>query len=351
MKINKSGYDSMDWASALSKSKQPIKDQEAHAISKIGKGEDVDNALQKAAEAAFSLPSNEKMTNAEAIKAASKNIQDERAESMRQGAIDDVKAKLANHDVDPVGLGLVTKAEWDNCPDVETATQIGRAAATKRIQNQNDAWQNKAMEPQNRNMKFDPESSRDGRISSTAAAMEDSAPIVTRRSPLNAPSIFDPFKLDRLAAEQNEHDEAIRVSREAAKQKAEARKDWREASNTTVPEDFMPLHGGAISRSGGKDSSVFSSKVPKNQVSMMDNIPASGASADTVKEEMKKLFESKVEDNGQRIKEANKARSESIQRPVEKEDKKSWEKVSKPVSTKDLQARLVNLWLPPEPGK
>lgn len=344
MRINKSGYDSMDWMAALSKSKQPIKDQEAHLLSKIGKEEDIENALEKAASAAFSLPSKD-VSGTEAIAQASKAIQDEGKERQRVEAVGDVKKKLANHDIDPVALGVVSKETWETCSDVEAANQIAIAAAEKAEQNRSREWQARAMAQKNPKMVFDPETTRSGKISSTAAEGEDSAPVITRQSPANAPSIFDPFKLDKLQASENAHDEAQKGIRSNAQARKEAAKDWRMES---VPQDFVPLNRGSIQRSGGHDAAVFSSKVPANQVSMMDNVDAK--TPEEAKEKMKKLFESKVQDNGQKIRESNKARSESIHRQVKKDDK-SWEAVSKPTSTKDLQQRLMNLWMPPEPSK
>lgn len=341
-----SDYDSMSWVDALLKRKQPIRDKEAHLLSQIGKGEQVDGALDKACEAAFGTPSKE-ISSEEAIHMASRDIQDQRATDARTALVNDVKVKLSNHGVDPVALGVVSKDDWDKCNDHEAAERVAKQAVERQIKAKRESWQADAMTPNNRSMLFDPARSRGGQVSSTAAAMEDSAQVFSRQMPSNAASIFDPFRLDRMASEEeNAHDKSIQDSRKASMDRRNAHNNWR-TKDHEIPEDFQPMCSGAIQKSGGCDSLVPSGKVPSNQVSMLDDVSAS--SPKEAKEKMAQLFESKVEDNLAKIREANKARKESISRGPK--DDKSWDKVSKPLSTKELHDKLIDLWMPEKPSK
>ena len=99
----------------------------------------------------------------------------------------------------------------------------------------------------------------------------------------------------------------------------------------------------AIAKANSFETIENRSRVPSNQISMADDI--SGDSPQTIKEKLAQLF-TRIPDKKQDSREANQARKESIQREQpSQEEKRAWEKNSKPVSTSDLQKKLVELWI------
>jgi hypothetical protein len=336
MSIKKSAYGGMDWVDALSASKKKTEYDSASGP------EDTQNALEKTVEAAFKVPTSEP-TSEQAISHASRDIHDKAAAERVSGAAQLIRDKLASRGIDPVKLGMASEDDWKKSIDPEWATAIAKKAALAHEKQAKEAWQNGATNPVQHSMKYEPGRSRDGMVMSCTAAGEDSNP-KTNRVPANANSIADPNRLDKLAAAPNEHD----ASREEAKKRDADRagKRTREAMESmasgSIPAD-QQLNDGRIMKSGGTDSEVFVHKVPKGQISVMDNIES--LPPDQLKEKLASIF-NKVPDTRTEIRQANEQRKEGIQ--GKKQADRSWEKTEKGKSVSDIQQKLMDMWIPRE---
>lgn len=197
-------------------------------------------------------------------------------------------------------------------------------------------------------VEFNAETTRSGKITSAGEIQQNEA----QKTPLpqNSNSIFDPFRLDALAAEGTAHDRMIEERRaEKAKRHAEIFEADRKAREESLPPpEVKHLQGGKVHSLAGIGNSEFRHKVPANKVSMLDDIGPKDATPEQLKESLQNLFTQKVPDTRTQIREANEKRKEEIQRPSPEKDK-SWEKVEKPLSTAELTRRLTDKWLPPEP--
>ncbi len=329
MSIKKSSYDGMEWVNALKARKEPL-DYEAQLANATE--ESLDNVVERTVQAAFSLPTTEE-TSEQAMKRASKSIQEQHSADLLKAHVDAIRGKLAERNIDPVALGVAKEEDWKGSLDPQWVEKTAKLAAVAFQKKMSAAWQDGVLEPKQQGQKYDPATSRDGRIMSTAAAGEDSHGPVSR-NPKNSNSIFDPFKLDRFAAEETEHDKSVQSKRAQDKARAEKVAQDRAAAIQSLPTEQQMNHG-KITSAGQAVPEVFSPKSPRNQISMTDDLT----------KKISDLF-TRVDDNKSKTIAAQQARREEIQ--GKKEVDKSWEKVSKQSSTgdkmSDLKERLKDLW-------
>lgn len=344
MRISKSGldgYDGLNWMDALTGLKKPVKDQEQHAISKIDTEEDISNAVNNAANAAFGTPKKE-MKQEERIQSSSRSILDKQAADLKTLDANVIKQKLANSNVDPVALGVVKKEEWDSCTDPVRLDKFAREAAEMQIRANKNAWQANGIKPSNAPTGFDAMSRGSKVMPSTAAgAADDNAPVISRQMPSNSNSIFDYLRLDKLAAEINKHDASVTTSKQTQADKAGKSKDWRTEKHD-IPEDLPIMNGATVQKSGGHDHISDRYRAPSNQISIMDDISAN--SPEELKQKIEALFTDKVRDNQKLIREENAKRTEKISRKIEE---KSKIEITKPETTADKQKRFMDIWAPP----
>jgi hypothetical protein len=353
MKIRSSGYEGLGWVAALKDGKKPRDYHEK--LAGADEADTLENVLERTCEAAFETPTTDE-TSEEAIARSSKEIQDKLAHDGNSEIVDQVKKAMAENDIEPWTLQIkdpgallgqrdnVTKEQWDNSTDASWVEKVANMAIDANKNQRDRSWE--TVSPQaTASHSFDPETAKGGRVMSSTTANEET----TGRSsmlPANAASIFDPFRLDNYAAQENAHDEGVKASRDRAEKEKTARQEGR--NKQEIPEDFSPMKSGAVISSGGEDSSEFHHRVPRDQVSMFDNVD--GQEGEGLQERLAKLFEDKIPDTRSEIRKANDERREQIQRNPSSEDR-SWEKVSKPSSTQGIQERLTDLWMPEEPGK
>ena len=345
MNIRRSGYEGMDWLKALEAANKP-KDPTAD-LGQQNESDLVNEALESTAKIAFDLPVSQE-SKYDALKRSSKEIADKSAVEMKMAAAKEIRDKMSNEGIDPISLGVnireadgkqrpITKEEWEGASDVRFVEKVATQAALEYEKQAKRAWENDALKPaQQLNSKYDPMTMRDGRIMSSTAMNEETT---GRKSqiPANAASMFDPFKLDRFANTETSHDKAVREKREAVKAREEEKKAALKPKEDPNTPD--PMRHGQITRSGGEDSAVFQQRTPKNQLSMLDIHGTEKLSAEEMKERLEQLF-TRVEDNGQKIREANKERLDAIKGKQEKD--RSWEKLDKPMSTSQLSNNLVS---------
>lgn len=308
MNVRRSGYEGMDWVEALKEMKKPRNYEERLAEAK--EEDVVDNALEETVEAVFNVPTSEE-TSGEAIRRASKDIHD-------------VVSRDANESV--------SKFREER----EGQKKETEAAASR--EKRKGEWQEQVLKAVQPDKGFNPEESKGGKITSSASREESAAGRMS--VPVNANSIFDPFRLDKLAAGENESDKSVKASREDHEARSQKR-DKEIAEQETSP--ISMNEGARVIRSGGKDQEVFVQKVPSNQVSMLD-VKEDGATREERSTGLKELFTHKVPDAKADSQKAAKERKESITR--KKEDDRSWEKVESPANTSDIARRLMQLWLP-----
>lgn len=349
MNIKRTGYEGMDWVKALEAAQKP-KDPTAD-LGAQNEADLVNNALESTARVAFDLPTNPETKN-EALVRASKEIANNAVEHQKMAAVNSIKDKVANNGIDPIALNVqmrddqgklrpITKEEWEGASDARWVEKVATAAALEYEKQVKRAWEQNALKPaQHLNSKFDPLTMRDGRIMSSAGANEETRGRPTQ-IPANAASIFDPFKLDRFAEKETEHDKGVREKREAD----QARKDMKKAELNRPEDPNMPeaMRHGQIVRSGAEgESTVFQQKAPKNQISMLDISGTEKLSAAEIKEKLSQLF-TRVEDNGEKIREANQKRKEDIQGKKETaaERRKGWEELKPPTTTKKMAENIL----------
>jgi hypothetical protein len=351
--IKKAGYGNMDWLDALKAFKAP-KDP-ASDLSKQNEADLVDNALESTANVAFNISAKPE-TKYEALNRSSKEIAQKAADENKVAAVNSIKQKIASNGINPVELGIqiregngkrpITKEEWESSTDARWVEKIATEAALEYEKREKQGWQQNGLKPaQTLSSKFDPTTMRDGRIMSSTGANEETRGRPTQ-IPANAASIFDPFKLDRFAQAETEHDRGVREKREAAKSR-EQEKKAQYAKDPNEPEPPEPMRTGQIQKSGGEDQAVFQQRVPKNKVSMLDTYGEEKLSSEQIKEKLSQMFTSRIEDNGEKIKEANKKRKEEIQGKKEKD--RSWDKLEKPLSTAELTQRIIKQFTCPPP--
>jgi hypothetical protein len=231
--------------------------------------------------------------------------------------------------------------------DISKAEQVAKKAALVAEKNSKMSWQQRAADElsgktAHRKMDYDPQVDKLGRIAPTTA--RDDVNPFNPQIPKNAASIADPKQIDKLASAPTEHDKSVMsIREEKARKQIEAAK---EKYQTNIPDDFVPMKSSAVIHSGGKDAEQTMYTPPKNQVSMNDDV--SGASPEEIKEKLSKLFSDRIADHGQQIRDANAERKAAISRP---ETKKEMEPPKTPTSTKDMQQRLMELWMPETPEK
>jgi hypothetical protein len=282
-----------------------------------------------------------------AIEAASRKAMDNAALQREATHVANVKQQLARHGVDPVSLGIASQAEWDAVSNAKVAEDLAKKAALMVEKQQSKAWETRAAAelrdgPQRRSQSYDPASTREGRVMSTASMQDDIAPH-NPSAPLNAISMSDPERLDRLASEDNSHDLSVAESRRIAAEREKASLDWRTA---VVPDDLTPMKSATVIPSGGEDAAVGRYKAPANQVSMTDDISA--ASPDELQDKLAAMFSSRIPDTREQIRESNEERRASIQREEKDRSREGMEN-QRPTSTRDIQNRLTELWLPQNP--
>lgn len=355
--ISKANYGSMDWADALKAFKKP--DDPARDLEAQNEADLIANALESTAKIAFNLPEKPETRQA-ALSRSSKEIADKHAETMKFAAANEIKGKLKDNGIDPIALGItvreangklrpITAEEWEGASDARWVGEIATAAALEYEHQAKIAWEKTAMQPSRKlSSTYDPQTMRDGRIMSCAGANEETRDR-PRMMPANSASIFDPFKLDRFASTETEHDKSVAKIRADQKARIDQKKAAVAPAADLGPD---PMKSGAIQRSGGQDRDVFQQRVPKNQISMLDLQGTEKLTAAEMKEKLASLF-TRVDDNGAMIKQQNAEHKASITAKTEEKDR-SWEKVAKPLSTAELSRRLMESFTcpkPPEDGR
>ena len=344
MTISKDGYSGMDWVDALAaRKKESTLENE---LREATEEQSCDNALQKTASILFDKNDQPK-TPDEAMGRKAIEIQD-RVVTARLGQIvAGIKAKLSVRGIDPVALGVVaSKEEWDNLSDPDLAEKIAKEAAIKFAKVLSMSWQDRAMNPKALTNGFNPETSQDGKIISSYAANEETA---SQKShvPVNANSIFDPDRLKRLFLEktENEHDSMVKDIRDKDKARIAEKKASLEPDPKSVLEAKDVMNAGKVLGGGSaNDTSAYSSRVPRNQVSILDNL-GQNLSPEELKKRLAETFAERIPDTRAQIVEANEKRKAEIQGKKAEKDK-SWDKLAKPMSTSDLAERLLTLWIP-----
>lgn len=326
--INKGTYDKLSWVDAL-KARQAKREFDGT------EKETTENVLERTVEAAFKVPTSEP-TTPQKVDAAAKDIQQNEAAKKVAGETQQIKEKLASREIDPVALGVVSKEEWAKASDPTWTESVAKKAAMKYEKQLKASWEKKAMEPQQAAKGFDPATSMDGKIIPSFSPTEESQGRINR-VPLNAASILNPNRIDELAKAKNEHDESVKAIREAQKTREAAK-----PAPADIPKDLTPMRGGKVVSSGAaNESSAFIHRVPKDQISIMDKAETS--------EQMKDKLAARIPDTRTEIREANERHREAIQ--GKKQEDKSWDQVSKPLTSTEIQKRLINLWMPPKPEK
>lgn len=327
MPLKKSAsYDNLGWVNALKAQKK------ARLMEEDAQTDEADlanDALERSAEIAFGKP--EAVPGSEeAIRQASRDALAEAEANELTQECDAIRKKLADRDIDPVALGVASSEEWAT-NDLDALSSLAKKAALAYEKRLKEAWQDKAMAPRNDTFKPDPSTWLGGRIMSSAGANEE-----TRGRgllPKNANSIFDPFRLDELAKTPTESEFRAKAQKESEEgRKRQKIADIREANKQAPTE--MP---GRIVPSGGQDDAVMVHKVPRNQLSIMDNL----------KDKLEDVFASRVEDNKSKTKQFNEERKSEITAKREKDG--SWQEPKKASSTSDITKRLMDLWMPEPP--
>jgi len=244
----------------------------------------------------------------------------------------------------------VTKEEWEGANDPALVEQIAKAAAIEQEKQLRQAWQKDAAKPaQGLCSVFDAKLSRGGRIMSAAAANEDIA-ATAGIVPANSAGILQPGRMEDFAKADNVHDQGVAAVRASQKAREADKKAQLAESAAEAAKQPDAMKQGQVLHSGGLDSSFFAHRVPSNQVSIADTAGTGTLTQAQIKESLSKLFTTRVPDNGQSIREANKAHKEEIQGKEQKD--RSWEQVQKPVSTSGLSKRLADaLWPSKTPGQ
>lgn len=392
--IKRASYGNMDWLDALSarsKPKDPTRD-----LGQQNEADLIDNALQSTANVAFNLPVNAESKH-EAVARASKDIADRNQQKQDSAAANAIRKKLADAEIDPVAMNVhireangkyrpLTKEEWEGATDSFFVEKIATVAAEAYEENLKHGWEDlaKNQPAQQLRSKYDPETMRDGRIMSSTGHMEDVCASPSK-TPLNTNSIWDPFKLDRFSQGKTEHDIAVaKIKADNDARLAERKMDFDASMAIQSMKD--PMRQGHIARAGGEDRDVFVQRTPSNQISMLDNLPATKGDdgkplpPEVLKAKLAAMFASKIPDNGASIRAQNDQRKAEISRGYMRDGQgnvvptpdgskyamdvdgnvvvgkngkpvHSWETTAPAPTTADIQKRLTELWLPPAPKK
>ena len=355
MVIRPAGYQHMTWLGALGS--RP-KDQ-ASDVAQRPESE-VKDALAETAAIAFGLPQRTE-DKSDAVVRAAQEIAEQGEKTRTAMAVKSIKDKVTAAGIDPVALGvgfrmpngqvkMVTKEEWEGANDPALVEQIAKAAAIEQEKQLRQAWQKDAAKPaQGLCSIFDAKLSRGGRIMSAAAANEDIA-ATAGIVPANSAGILQPGRMEDFAKADNAHDQGVAAVRASQKAREADKKAQLAEAAAEVAKQPDAMKQGQVLHSGGLDSSFFAHRVPSNQVSIADTAGTGTLTQEQIKESLSKLFTTKVPDNGQSIREANKAHKEEIQGKEQKD--RSWEQVQKPLSTSELSKRLADaLWPPKTSGQ
>jgi hypothetical protein len=339
-------YDRLSWVDALKARQEP---RTLANDAKRPEDEVAGDALQKSAELAFGTTHKDE-SSSQAISRASKDIQDGNAASRLASDAKALRQKLADRSIDPVAMGVSTKEQWES-NDPAAVNEIATKAAGIYAKQLKGAWQTEAMKPHTYTGKFSPETSNAGRILSSTAMNEETRGR-TNMVPANANSIFDPGRLDRLAAGDNAHDKNVAAAKKAAADKhASKHAEITEKANAAekFANDETMMHGSQVLRSGGQDQDIPRYTAPRNQLSIMDDLGGGKLSPEDLKKRLSDIFAGRIADSREQTQKSNETRREAIQ--GKKEPDRSWETTAKPASTGDLQRKLMNLWMPEPPAK
>jgi hypothetical protein len=343
-RASKSNYEGMDWVDALSKRNQPPADIEkslAEATASAQTPQEEIAAAERSSNIVFDVPV-DPLPQKRAIEEASRKAMDAASSRREAENVVGLKKKLADHGVDPVSLGVVSRAEWNAIADISKAEALAKEAALRAEAALAGSWEDRAIaemkEGPRRIGGYDPELASTSQVMSTAWAHDDIVPH-NPAAPMNAASMSDPDRLARLASEGNEHDAGVQAARDRAKEREEITGDWR---TEEVPEDVIPMKGASVIPAGGHDADVSRYRAPADQVSMTDDLSG----------KLSELFSSRIPDARGETRAANEARRASIQRPPE-EDERAWDNIEnqKPKSTSEMQRKLADLWMPDPEGK
>jgi hypothetical protein len=348
MVIRPANYQHMSWLGAIGS--RP-KDQSSDVAQRSES--EVKDALQETAALAFGLPQRTE-DKSDAITRAAHDIAEQGERSRTTAAVNSIKSKLAAAEIDPVALGVgfrmpngqvqkVTKEDWDRINDPMLAERIATMAAVEQEKQMKQAWQKDAVKPaQGLCSIFDAQMSRSGKIMSAAAANEDIA-ATAGIVPANSTGILHPDRMDEFAKTETPHDKSVAAIRSSQKAREADKKAQLAELAAEAAKQPDAMKQGQVLHSGGLDSSVFAHRIPSNQVSIADTAGTGTMTQLQIKESLSKLFTTRVPDNGQSIREANKAHKEEIQGKEQKD--RSWEQVQKPLSTSELSKRLADaLW-------
>jgi len=335
MRINKSGYGSIDWVLALKAKGKPQSDFSPETAANEETPEVIDGALEQTCKAAFKTPTTEK-TPGQMISAESKVIADQSKAKEMSSQAEAIRQKLSTRGIDPVAMGIAANNEWSSA-DPSLVESIAKKAVLVASQSKDRGWE--TISGTRKASGFD-ELSRQGQVIPSGTRREDTADH-RRNIPSNAPSMFDPNKLKELSEKPNQHDESVAEIRGRTKVREAERKE--DAKNRIdVPEDFNPMKQGKSMAISGREQDVMVHRVPRNQLSMLDNLDEhKKLSQEDIKNTLQSIFMGRVESPREETKKANDERKAEISR----EHKTKHEfKVEPPKSTSDLTKKLMSLW-------
>ena len=319
---------STNWMDALLAGYQKPSEQEES----IGPEE-----LEKTAALTFEAPKMKDDSRSQIVASAAKTLANQRREDSLSSSATEIKQKLADNEIDPVALKVVTQEQWENCSDPSVCEKIAKAAVAQYKEQLKHAWQNDALQPAKPlNSKFDPMTSKGGIVMSCLAPGDDSVGRPSR-VPANATSILEPDRLDKFAIAPNEHDDSVARLRQAHKDQEKKRK---EALLKDVADAPPQMHGSQVIPAGGEDRDVFAHRLGPSQISIMDTLGQGKLSQEDLKTWFQDHLFSKIEDKKAETKKSQEDRKKHIQ--GEKEKDRSWEAVRKPTSTADLSKGLLD---------
>jgi len=341
MQINKSGYEHMDWILALKAKTSPKSDFSPESSADAETQEVIDGALEQTCRAAFKTPTNEKSSQ-EAVAEESRTVADSSRQKVLASQAEQIRGKLAVRGIDPVAMGIATDGDWSSV-DPALVEAIAKKAIQITAESRDRGWE--AISGTKKASGFD-EMSRLGQVVPSGTRQED---VVDHRRniPSNAPSMFDPNRLKELSEKPNEHDQSISSIKDVRKAREAERKTDAE-NRTGIPEDFSPMKQGRSMAISGKEQDVMIQRVPRNQLSMLDDLePHKKLSQEEMTAKLRDIFMSRVSSPREETRKSNEERKAEISR--EKGTKHEF-KLEPPTSTSDLTKKLMSLW-PDEKGE
>jgi len=334
-RIQKNDYDGMSWIDsivhAVGKKKASY---ETDRASMEETKEVVENVMSQTCEAAFGTKPED--TTEQKIRQTAKTGMEEHAQIQNMAYCDAIRNKLKDRGIDPVALNVVSKKDWEsNDPSLIEGIAKNSIIAASKVKDR--SWETVAPAKHRSALDVDDKS---GKVMSIGGREHyNDKPY---NIPMNANSIFDPNRLDRMAAENNEHDRLIQENKKNKTDKQAERKE--SLKQTDIPNDFHGMSSSRIIPSASSEKEVFVQRVPKNQLSIMDNLEQhSSKKPEEMKEVMSDIF-NRVEDQKTKTQKANVERKNKIRTEAEKD--RSWEKNEKGISTSDLAKKLMSLWIP-----